>query len=54
MLRTFASTLLLLCSFILQAQKPPIKFGDVPIDQLKMTTYDKDSSASAVILADYG
>src|SRR5688572_27416478 len=36
------------------AQKPPIKFGDVPIENLKMLTYEKDTSASAVILADYG
>lgn len=36
------------------AQKAPIKFGDVPIEDLKMTVYDKDSSASAVVLADYG
>lgn len=34
--------------------KAPIKFGDVPIDQVKMTKYEKDSSASAVIIADYG
>ena len=43
-----------MCSFILLAQKPPIKFGDIPLEQLKMTKYDQDSSASAVILADYG
>jgi len=36
------------------AQKPPIKFGDVPIEDLKMTRYAKDSSAAAVVLADYG
>ncbi len=36
------------------AQKPPIKFGDIPVEQLSMTTYDADTSASAVILADYG
>jgi transglutaminase-like putative cysteine protease len=36
------------------AQKPPVKFGDVSIDDLKMNRYDKDSSASAVVLADYG
>ena len=36
------------------AQKPPIKFGDVPIEDLKMTRYEKDSSAAAVVLADYG
>lgn len=37
-----------------EAQKPPIKFGDVPIEQLKMKRYEKDTSASAVVLADYG
>src|SRR5687768_1532187 len=36
------------------AQKSPIKFGEVPLEDLKMRTYDKDSSASAVILCDYG
>jgi transglutaminase-like putative cysteine protease len=37
-----------------EAQKPPIKFGDVPIEQLKMKRYEKDTSAAAVVLADYG
>ena len=36
------------------AQKSPIKFGEVPLEELKMTIYDKDSSAAAVILTDYG
>jgi hypothetical protein len=36
------------------AQKDPIKFGDIPLKDLEMTVYDKDSSAEAVILADYG
>jgi len=36
------------------AQKDPIKYGDVPLEDLKMTTYPLDSSASAVVLADYG
>lgn len=36
------------------AQKAPIKFGDVPLEDLKMTYYSKDSSASALILADFG
>lgn len=36
------------------AQKAPIKFGNVPIEDLKMTVYGKDSSAAAVVLADYG
>jgi hypothetical protein len=36
------------------AQKSPIKFGDIPLEDLKMTTYPQDSSAHAVILTDYG
>jgi hypothetical protein len=36
------------------SQKAPIKFGDIPMEDMKMTIYDKDSSAAAVILADYG
>jgi len=45
---------LLLSSFVCFGQKPPIKFGNIPIEDMKMTVYDKDSSASAVVLADYG
>lgn len=36
------------------AQKPPIKFGEIPMEDMTMTTYSLDSSASAVVLADYG
>ncbi|MFN8241121.1 MAG: hypothetical protein U0X39_10290 [Bacteroidales bacterium] len=39
---------------ITNAQKVPIKFGDVDIEDLKMTTYPLDTTASAVILCDYG
>ncbi len=48
--------LLLLCSFLstVQAQKEPIKFGEIDIENLKMTVYPGDSSAGAVILADFG
>ncbi|MFC0878418.1 DUF3857 domain-containing protein [Saccharicrinis sp. FJH2] len=34
--------------------KAPIKFGKVEMDILKMTVYEKDTTASAVILCDYG
>ncbi|MBL7873027.1 MAG: DUF3857 domain-containing protein [Cyclobacteriaceae bacterium] len=48
----------LLCSILsvglLYGQKPPIKFGDISIEDLKMKSYEKDSSAAAVVLADYG
>jgi len=36
------------------AQKDPIKFGDIPISDVQMSVYPQDSSAEAVILADYG
>jgi hypothetical protein len=36
------------------SQKSPIKFGDIPMEDMKMTVYNADSSATAVILADYG
>jgi Domain of Unknown Function with PDB structure (DUF3857) len=36
------------------AQKAPIKFGKIDEADLKMTVYPNDSSASAVILCDYG
>ena len=35
-------------------QKAPFKFGEIPLDEMTMTIYDKDSSAAAVILMDYG
>lgn len=52
-------TKLLLCLFIFSffyanAKKAPIKFGKIELSDLEMTTYEKDSSASAVVLCDYG
>lgn len=38
----------------IQAQKAPIKYGKVSMEELQMTAYEKDSSAPAVILCDYG
>lgn len=37
-----------------RAQKPPLKFGDVSLEEVKMDRYEPDSSAAAVVLADYG
>jgi hypothetical protein len=37
-----------------QAQKSPIKFGEIPIENMKMNSYKEDSSASAIVLVDYG
>ncbi len=36
------------------SQNPPVKFGDIPMEDLQMVSYDKDSSAAAVFLLDYG
>jgi len=36
------------------SQRSPIKFGDIPMEDMTMTTYPLDSSAAAVILSDYG
>ena len=38
----------------LNAQDFKMKFGKIDMDELKMTEYDKDASASAVILGDFG
>lgn len=38
----------------LLAQKSPARFGDIPLTDLNMTTYDQDTTASAVVLFDYG
>lgn len=45
---------LFLLPLISHAQKTPIKFGDVPMEQLLMKEYSADTSASAVVLTDYG
>ncbi|MBL7874157.1 MAG: DUF3857 domain-containing protein [Cyclobacteriaceae bacterium] len=46
--------LLILVSLFGNAQKNPIKFGLVTMEELTMKVYEKDSSASAVVLYDYG
>ena len=36
------------------AGKSPIKYGDIPREDLKMNSYEPNSSAATVILSDYG
>jgi hypothetical protein len=36
------------------ASSPKIKFGQVSMEEMKMTAYDKDPEAEAVVLYDYG
>jgi len=40
--------------YYLFAQHAPIKWKDIPIENLKMTSYELDLEASAVILCDFG
>lgn len=42
------------CFITVFCQKSPFKFGDIPMEDLQLMIYDKDSSAVALILADYG
>lgn len=55
-MKTFMAGLIIaLTSLTIYAQKkPPIKFGEIPMEDLKMVSYAKDTSAAAVILTDYG
>jgi hypothetical protein len=50
----FLSTILLVFQIFIIAQKEPIKFGKMNDLEIQMTTYDKDTSASAVVIADFG
>jgi hypothetical protein len=49
----FTLIMLCLCALV-YAQKAPIKFGDIPIEDLKMKFYPQDSSVAAMVLGDYG
>jgi transglutaminase-like putative cysteine protease len=56
--RMLSSYALILFSFIslslLDAQDPPIQWGEIPKADLEMKSYPQDSNATAVILCDYG
>lgn len=56
-LRLTISVLLYLCvttALVAQVQAPKVKFGKPDIEELKMTVYDKDTGAVALVLYDYG
>lgn len=55
-MKKLLATVFFVASFCLYSfsQKPPIKFGDVSMEDLKMNRYANDTSAAAVILIDYG
>jgi hypothetical protein len=55
LIKTAVSAFVLLHSVvILQAQKLPMKFGNIESAQFDIKAYDKDTSAEALILGDYG
>jgi transglutaminase-like putative cysteine protease len=55
MIRAIALAIaILFVSDLAIAQKAPIKYGKVSMDELLMKTYEKDTSAVAVYLCDYG
>ncbi|TPE43728.1 DUF3857 domain-containing protein [Pontibacter mangrovi] len=45
---------ILLAGFSYRSVAQSFKFGKISEEELKMSTYDKDTSAAAVILSDYG
>ncbi len=51
---SLATIVLSFLSSGINAQNAPIKFGNVSKAELQMKVYDKDTSAAAVILCDYG
>lgn len=53
-MKKFVWVILLILPLAAQSQKPPIKFGEVSMDELKMVRYEKDTAAAAVILTDFG
>jgi len=55
-MKRYIFTLLAASTFYLSvfSQKPPMKFGKIDRSDLEMQYYELDSSASAVILCDYG
>ncbi|PHN03036.1 DUF3857 domain-containing protein [Flavilitoribacter nigricans] len=53
-LQSISLMLALLFAIPSNAQKDPIKWGKIPDEDLAMTVYEPDTSASAVVLCNYG
>ena len=51
---SFTLIILLIDVVSSMAQKAPVEFGKIEKADLEMRVYDKDTSAVAVILCDYG
>ncbi len=44
----------LFLTFSVPAQKTPMKWGKLSIEEIELNSYSSDTSASAVVLCDYG
>jgi hypothetical protein len=53
-MKRFISLLVIVAPFLVYGQKSPAKYGDIPMTDIKMTVYDQDTTAAAVVLFDYG
>ncbi|MFW6222804.1 MAG: hypothetical protein ACOC3T_04245 [Bacteroidota bacterium] len=56
-MKSFSSLILILCFFqssVAFGQKAPVKFGNIPKQDILMTQYESDTTAEAVILCNYG
>ena len=54
-MKTLIPVLAFACLFSpLRAQKSPVEFGKVPMEDMRMVVYAPDSTAEAVVLEDYG
>ncbi len=53
-MRLVCLLILITLSHVGRAQKSSIEYGEVPMQDLRMTIYDQDSSAIGVVLADFG
>jgi hypothetical protein len=53
-MKNLAFIIFLSITIFANAQKPPIKWKEVQIEDLQMTNYPLDKEASAVVLCDYG
>src|SRR6266496_1893155 len=51
---SFATITAILCSLFVTAQKSPVKFGKVSVDDFAKKIYSIDSNANAVVIADIG
>lgn len=53
-MKTIIILLFIFTPYYLLAQPAPIKWKNIPIEDLKMTNYEPDPTAPAVVLCDYG